>query len=535
MFGHFFCRFFCHLFFLSALARRVLVAVSAAILGGMLGGCFDDASRPLPTVPAGDEEPQLVEALQVLHDAAEQNPRAGEPRGRLAMAYDVNGFPERAIVVYGQAATLAPDEFNWPYFRALLMVRTNNDYAGALASLDAALAVDDTYVPAWLSRGAWLRELDRAQEARTAYERAAELGAGAPAAVGIAHLHLDDGRIDQVVAILEPLNAQTPDPRIDALLARAYRAIGREEDARIASARGSVATSAMQWLDPKLAIHARYIAGFSNRLLHAQNLLQAGRAEDALPMVEELVAERPEDIAAINTLVWAHAALERLDAAKAVVQDGLELYPDEPRLHQMIANAYLQEGDLDNARRHLERVTAVDSGNARALEDLGWLIARQGETEAGVALLERALDNGAPEPKQVLYRLGLLDGAVGSWSKAADRFREAARIDAAFTMAYVHLGRCLAELGSFEEASVVLDWAGRIGTHGDELASARRRLADLESARGLGPVPASKAEESARGLGPGSPVPASKAEESARGLGPGSPVPAPKAEEKGMQ
>ena len=52
----------------------------------MLGGCSDDASRQLPTVPAGDEEPQLVDALQALHDAAEQNPGAGEPRGKLAMA-----------------------------------------------------------------------------------------------------------------------------------------------------------------------------------------------------------------------------------------------------------------------------------------------------------------------------------------------------------------------------------------------------------------------------------------------------------------
>ena len=455
-------------------------------LGIWIGGCFGDPSMRLPEVPGDDVEADLVAVLQKLHDAAAQSPGAGEPRGELAMAYDVNGLDQRAIVVYGQAATLAPDEFAWPYFRALLMVRVDNDYAGALRSLDDAIARDDTYVPAWLSRGAWLRELDRPGEARTAYERAAELGAGAPAAMGLAHLLLDDGRFDEAVAMLEPLNIDTPDPRIDTLLSRAYRALGRDDDARIASARGRAATSAMQWLDPKLARQARYIAGYSNLLQHAENLIQAGRQKDALLIAETLVEQRPDDIAAINILVWANAALARLTEAKAVLRKGLELYPDEPRLHQMMANALLEQGHLDDARHHLERVTKLDPGNARGLENLGWLVARQGDTDAGIALLERALESGAPEPKQVLYRLGLLDGAAQRWSKAADRFRDAGTVDASFTMAYVHLGRCLAEAGDFDGARDALDWADRIGTHANERASARRRLAALQAAQQKG-------------------------------------------------
>lgn len=461
-----------------AIARLLL----GVLLCTVLGGCSESPSSKLPGVPAGEVEQALVDALQTLHDAAEQKPSDGESRGRLAMAYDVNGFPNQAIIVYGQAAVLAPEAFNWPYFQALLIVQTNTDYVGALASLDAALAVDDTYVPAWLSRGAWLVELNRSKEARAAYDRASELGAGAPATVGIAHLYLDEGRVDEAVAILEPLNADTPDPRIEVLLARAYRALGRGEDARIAAARGSVAKTAMQWVDPKLAIRAALIAGFSNRLLHAQNLIQAGRPREALELAEALVREQPQDIAAVNTLAWANAALQRLEVTKAVLRKGIEQYPEEPRFHQMISNAYMEEGDTDNARHHLERVLELDEGNARALEDLGWLVARTGEPAAGIALLEKALANGAREPKQVLYRLGLLDGAAERWGKAAGRFRDAARIDAAFTMAYVYLARCFAEMGHFEEARVALGWADRIGTHDKERAAARIRLADLEAA-----------------------------------------------------
>lgn len=316
-------------------------------------------------------------------------------------------------------------------------------------------------------------------EARLAYERAAALGAGAPAVVGMAHLQLDAGQYQSAVDLLEPVNEKTPDPRLEALLGRAYRAVGREDDAKMASARGSAATTAMQWLDPKLARQAAYIAGFSNLLLHAQNLIQAGRPRDAVVIAETLVEERPDDVAAINTLVWANAAMQRFDIVKALLDDALVMYPEDARLHQMMANVYRQQGDTAGAERHLEQVIETEPDNARALEELGWLIARLGRPDEGRHLLERALEVGAREPKEVLYRLGLLLGAAGEWEAATERFHDATRIDAAFTMAYVHLARCLAESGQHQQALAALDWADRLGTHSDERRSARRRLSVL--------------------------------------------------------
>ena len=448
----------------------------------LLGACADPSMR-LPELPECDIDAELRNALQTLHDAALQEPKSGERRGQLAMAYDVNDFQQRAILVYEQAAKLAPEEPDWPYFRALLLARAATDYEAALQSLDAALPLDDGYVPAWLWRGEWLRELKRPQEAQAAYERARDLGAGAPALVGLAHLLLAAGRDDEAVALLEPSNAEQPDPRIDRLLGRAYRAIGRDDDARIAMARGRSAP-AMQWLDPKLARRVPLIAGYSNRLKHAQNLIQAGRQKDALAIAKMLVKERPDDVTAINTLVWSYAALGRFAEARLALRDGLAKFPNETRLHLMLANAHKERGDIGSARRELERVLALAPDNARALEQLGWLLARRGRPEEGITLLERALEKGAREPKEVLYRLGLLEGEAQRWPEAVARFQEAAQLDAAFTMAYVHLARCLAEAGRLDEARAALDWADRIDTHAEERASARRRLQALEHRAG---------------------------------------------------
>lgn len=464
---------------ISRSSRRLLPLA----LFALLFGCFGDPSTQLPSLPAEHIDAELRDALTALHEAAAQQVDSGEARGELAMAYDVNDFHQRAIAVYGQAAKLTPDEFHWPYFRALLLAQAGTDYAAALESLDAAIALDDGYVPAWLWRGAWLRELKRPEEARIAYERAAQLGAGAPAAVGLAHLLFAADRFDEVVATLEPLNAEQPDPRVERLLGRAYRALGRSEDARIALARGQSAPT-MQWLDPKLARRAPLIAGYSNRLKHAQSLIQAGRAKDALTIATALVAQRPDDVTAINTLVWSYAALDRFAEARLALRDALERFPEEIRLHLMLANAYEQEGYVAGARRQLERVLALAPDHVRALEQLGWLLAQQGQPEEGIALLERALANGAREPKQLLYRLGLLEGAAKRWPAAVARFEGAAQLDAAFTMAHVHLGRCLAEAGRFDEAREALDWADRIGTHDEQRASARRRVETLQRQAG---------------------------------------------------
>ena len=433
----------------------------------------------LPPVPEENIDAGLRTALQELNDAAAQSRGSGERRGELAMAYDVNDFHGRAIRVYGQAMKLAPDEFDWRYFRALLLAQHAADYEAALEMLEAAIALDDSYVPAWLWRGRWLHELKRPEQARAAYEHATELGAGAPAVLGLAQLLFDAKRFDEAVAILEPLNVEQPDPRVERMLGRAYRALGQEDDARIASARGQSAP-AMQWMDPKLARRAPYIAGFSNRLRHAQSLIQTGRQQDALAIAKDLLEERPEDVASVNTLVWAYAALERFAEARTALRQGLAKFPDETRLHLMLANAYEQQGNIDGTRRQLERVLELAPDHARALEDLGWLLAQQGEADKGIALLERALENGAREPKETLYRLGLLEGAAERWPEAAARFRDATQLDASFTMAYVYLGRCLAEAGRFDEAREALDWADRIGTHAEQRASARRRLSALE-------------------------------------------------------
>ena len=102
-------------------------------------------------------------------------PTSALARGRLGMAYDVNGLQEEALLTYQQAAALDSTDFRWPYYSAHLVVK-GGEYDQALVLLERALNIDNKYAPGWLWRGSWLLKLD--YEAIAAFERANELNPG---------------------------------------------------------------------------------------------------------------------------------------------------------------------------------------------------------------------------------------------------------------------------------------------------------------------------------------------------------------------
>ena len=432
-----------------------------------------------PTVSLGGAEPELVELVNTLLDAARAAPLSGEMRGRLAMAYEVNGFSDTAVSVYEQAGRLDPQAFAWPYFRALLLAR-RGDLDAALQDMDRALAVDPDYVPAWLWRGAWLLDQGRDDEALIVYQRAEFLGAGSPAAVGLARIALRQGKPASAAALLEPVNVDLRHPHIYRLLGRAYRDMGRSDDARIAFARGRLAAP-LQWRDPRQAKKADYIGRFGGLMVHAQNLLEADRNEEALALLEPWRQRRGDDPALLSNLGWAYSNARQWDRAFEVLRHGLDIHPDNYYLHFGIARLYRQSGDPKRALTHLEKAVSFGPAQAPAFEELGSLLAAEGRSDDALAAFAAAIRHGARNPEKLLQASGLVEGARGRWSAAIEFFQQAVEIDPSLTMAYVHLGRSLAEAGQLVPAREALAWAGRLDTHPWEVAAAELRLVELEA------------------------------------------------------
>lgn len=455
-------------------------------LYALTAGC-GEATAPAIDAPVAVDtsqaEADVAEQLQRFLATARAAPGSSSMRGRLAMAYEVNGFPDAALASYAQAQALAPDDFSYPYFAALLLAKKGSLDA-ALASLDRALAIDPEYVPAWLWRGAWLLDEGHLDEAERAYRRADQLGAGSPAVAGLAQVALRRGEPQRAAALLEPANAVLRHPHLYRMLGRAYRQLGRAEDARIAFARGRSATP-LQWRDPAQSEKTAYIIGYRGQLVHAQKLLRSGRNEAALKMLEPWLASHEGDAALLGSLGWAYMNMGDLERALEVMRQGLDRHPEDRHFHFNLVRLHRRTGDVPAAERHLQQALRLNPADSAVFEELGHLRAGQDRPDDALAAFAAAIEHGARNAAQLAEASGMIEGARGRWAQSIAHFQDAAERDPSLTTAYVHLARSLAEAGRFAEADDALDWAERLDTHRAETAAARRRVAALHAAAGV--------------------------------------------------
>ena len=444
-------------------------------------GCDTGVGSP-PTVPLETASPELVELFDDLLGSVNELPHSAAMRGRLGMAYEVNDFYTEAAATYAQAAQLDPEDFRWRYFRAVL-VAESGDFESALPLIEEALALDSGYVPAWLYRGVWLNALGRYVEAREAFAEAHALGATENADAGTARALVGEGRFEEAVALLLPLVEQTKHPQAYRLLGRAYQALGRPDDARIATARGKD-PAPMTWRDPIQHQKWRYEASLGRRLMHGERLLEAGRFEEAVDVLEPIRERGVQENALYINLALAYARSGRREMAIAVAQEGMAGSPDNYRYDNVFAGIYQNDGDDERAMHHLRRSVELQPAQVWPYERLARLLMDKGAYVEALAAVDDALRYGSENHEQLFYTAGLLEGVQERWPEAVARFEQATALDASYTMAYVYLGRCLAEMGRFEEARQALAWAARLDTHPTELADAETRVAKLEAADG---------------------------------------------------
>lgn len=447
----------------------------------LIVACERSGVGPPPTVPLEEANPELVALIDDLVGSVRSLPESAEMRGRLGMAYEVNDFYTEAVATYAQAEQLDPTDFRWRYFRAVLIAESG-DFESALPVIEAALTLDSEYVPAWLYSGVWLNALGRYADAREAFARAHALGAAENADAGTARALIGERRYQEALHVLVPLANKVKHPQVYRLLGRAYQALGRSDDARIAMARGREA-GPMSWRDPLQHQKWRFEASLGRRLMHAQRLLEANRFEQAVAVLEPIRERGVEENAVYVNLALAYARSGRTEMAIEVAEEGMASSPDNYRYHNVFAGIYQNEGDDSRAMSHLQRSVEMHPAQVWPYERMARLLMDQGEYVAALAAVDDALRYGAEGQPQLYYTAGLLEGVRERWPEAIARFEQATALDASFTMAYIHLGRCLAEVGRVDDARKALAWARRLDTHPAELRSAERRLDHLVTSR----------------------------------------------------
>lgn len=471
--------------FLSGPVSPIRYGVIVAVLILLCSAC----SKVDDPIVVGTDSPDrdLADYLEEMIQSARAMDESALVRGRLAMAYDVNGLREAALATYEQAEALDPSDFRWPYYRAAILAEMG-DHALALAVLDRALAIDGDYTSAWLWRGSWLLKTEQPDDALNAFKRATELEGGLSADFGRAQALIAKGQHAQAIEILEPLSKISPHPQLHRTYGEALRSMGRPEEARQALAKGKT-TEPLTWPDKRRDQRNVHIRGHASFQL-AQTLSASGRADEALTILKRLQTYHPEllcggeegVVLACNLINSSSIAFDRSGLPQRgleTVQRGLDLNAEYIPFHLTIATLYRQRGDITRALTHIDRAIELNPARGYAHEQRGRLLFGLTRYDDAKTAFETAL-RLEPEKRMTFFYLGLTEVERGRWPDALGRFQDVVRVDPDFALGYVFLARSLGELDRVNEAHQALRDATYLGADPREVRATERRLRELD-------------------------------------------------------
>ncbi|MEO0960565.1 MAG: tetratricopeptide repeat protein, partial [Pseudomonadota bacterium] len=234
-------------------------------------------------------------------------------------------------------------------------------------------------------------------------------------------------KIDEAKAVLDDKRLQQ-DATADALRAMLFmqqnqpekamefidRSLGKNNQnamtflqrAQLLSARPQTLEKALDDLEQALALQPKLVQAMA---LQARVQLALGRNEDAARSLRNLLEQAPGNNEARLQLARLYAASRDIEAADDLINEGLEINPENPAWLQLSAGLAAQQGNTNQAIRKLE--TLMDTNpNAQALGQLSLLYLDIGKPGAADALLgENASLLGASAALQAVRGRALSD------------------------------------------------------------------------------------------------------------------------------
>lgn len=198
---------------------------------------------------------------------------------------------------------------------------------------------------------------------------------------------------------------------------------------------------------------------------------------EALAIVTEARAARPDLWTAWHAVVEQLAAMNRLDAALQQAQAAVKRFPLLPTLRAQLAVIYRETGRGDEELNELRRALSINSRNGDILRALAEAYGRRGEVDRQGAILQRACES---EPRNVTHRGALAEflWRQGRRDEAIETIRAAIKQEPLYEWGWNQLAEWASVVG---QADLPIETANEIVTLRPNSPEARLQLADLLS------------------------------------------------------
>ncbi len=315
---------------------------------------------PLPDLEA--VEPEVGKQLAALQDglleltrtAAVSTEKLSEGYGLLGQTYQAYALLVSAQACYLNAHRLAPKEFRWAYFLAILY-QQDGQAEEAIRYFQLAGGLRADYPAAFVHLGNLYWQTNRLEEARANFERALTLNdRNAAAHYGLGQIALSTRNYTTAVNQLEQALTLAPDAnRLHYALAMAYRGLGKLDEAQAHLQRqGGVGVRVR---DPLVDDLQTLLQGERLQMLRGRLAFDVGRFAEAVEAFRKAVAAKPDSLSARVNL----------------------------------GSALAQTGDLAGAIEQFNEALRLNPNNEAALYNLGALRAQQNQPDAAIEPLKR--------------------------------------------------------------------------------------------------------------------------------------------------
>lgn len=371
------------------------------------------------------------EAIAILAPMAAEPRSSPETRQRLARAYMGADMPDKAQTLIDELLVESPGDADAQLLKGQLLLRENRRDE-ALAAVKAAVSTAPTSAQAQFILGRVYAARGDLAGAEAAFREVLKINPSAAAA--------------QTELSIVQLALGTPAASLVSAEA-AVRSQPDRLDTRLALIRGLLAAKqfaqAEQELKPLLASHDNLAA-----VLVQSAVLAASRNDipTARATFEKALASDPSSLEAFGGLLALELNSKSFDAARERMNRRLNAGPVTPPLLLLAARTYGSANDLGAAERVLRRAIDMDSTLLSAYSMLAQIYLQQGKLDQA----RQEFDNLAQRqsnPVGALTMSGMILQAQGSPGQARNRYERAVTIDPQAAVAANNLAWLYVEAG----------------------------------------------------------------------------------------
>ncbi|MFO1475341.1 MAG: alkaline phosphatase family protein [Verrucomicrobiota bacterium] len=199
-----------------------------------------------------------------------------------------------------------------------------------------------------------------------------------------------------------------------------------------------------------------------NKLSLVRALFDGPRMAQAVPLLRELIAEKPDDEWCVLTLASCLLTLGQLEEARALLESASHEAQQSPEVQLLLADLAFAQGNKGQALSHVEKAATHGAAANPCSAQIGRAFLRFARWDEAADAFRKALETD-PDNPAALDGLAAVHLVRGEWAGAIEKSLEAVGLAHFYPEAHFHLAFALERSGQVHEAITAYETALGLG------------------------------------------------------------------------